>query len=225
MTNQELIEGVGEAAPDVMEKVAFAISLSEKLVPEFAQEITEDIQDILEVTQQRMIDYDAMPKTASVGEIAIKAGIGVATGLGAALFSSVGADMYDAARRGLTKSRNFNAILRENPDLLHKYEKPLLQKSFNTLHRYGPQFTADPTLGAQLLGAMAETSASGGNYNVVKDLLGSRKNLSEARAKEFSPKIDLGAHEKGDPTAKTNKSLLSQVMANKIAPAVRRKTP
>jgi hypothetical protein len=192
MTNQELIEGVGEAAPDVMEKVAFALSLSEKLVPEFAQEITDDIQDILEVTHQRMADFDAMPKTASVGEIAGKAGLGVATGLGAALFSSLGADMYDAARRGLTKSRNFNAIVRQNPELVHKYDKSTLQKSFNTLHRYGPEFTADPTLGAQLLGAMAETASSGGNYNVVKDLLGSRKNLAEARFKEFSPKVSFG---------------------------------
>ena len=174
MTAQELLAEAYKAKPELIEKTSNAIFVLEQWVPEFARELMDDITTITNVTMQ---------KTASIGEIAGKAAIGVGTAVGVGLASAVAGDLYDAARRGLTKGTNLKRILVNNPELQRGDRKALIN-SFNTLHRYAPEFTADPMLGGQVLNRMIELPHD--QLNIVKDLLSSRKTLVESKKNQFS---------------------------------------
>lgn len=70
---------------------------------------------------------------------------------------SLAGDLYDAARRGLTKSRHWSAMLEANPDLATRSkEDPNVQVMFNTLHRFNPEFSGDPHVAASFVKAQLE---------------------------------------------------------------------
>lgn len=175
MTSEEILAAAHEANPDFVEKTAKALMVLEQWEPEFAKELAADIQTITTVT---------MEKSAGAGLDAIGQGakmIGVGAGLG--LAGSVAVDLYDAAKRGLTKGTNLKRIMVNNPELQRSDKKALIS-SFNTLHRYAPEFTADPMLGGQILSRMIELPND--QLNLVKDLLSSRKTLLESKKSQFA---------------------------------------
>lgn len=174
MTSQELLAAVNKEHPDIIEKTAEALSILEELEPEFAKELAEDIALITDVTLQ---------KTASIGSIAGRAALGLGSAVGVGIAGAVAGDLYDAAKRGLTKGTNLKRILANNPELQRGNRKAVIT-SFNTLHRYAPEFTADPMLGGQILNRMIELPND--QLNLVKDLLSSRKVLREAKKNQFS---------------------------------------
>lgn len=181
MTAQELLAAAYEAKPELVEKTANALFVLEQWEPEFAKELADDIATITNVT---------MEKSASIGELAGKAALGVGSGLALGIAGAVAGDMYDAAKRGLTKGTNLKRILVNNPEL-QRGDKKVLINSFNTLHRYAPEFTADPMLGGQVLSRMIELPND--QLNLVKDLLSSRKVLVEAKKNQFSMgKLEFG---------------------------------
>jgi hypothetical protein len=174
MTAQELLAAAYEANPELVEKTANALFVLEKWEPEFAKELADDISTITNVT---------MEKSAGLSDMAGKAAIGLASGIGVGIAGAVAGDMYDAAKRGLTKGTNLRRILVNNPEL-QRGDKKALINSFNTLHRYAPEFTADPMLGGQVLSRMIELPND--QLNLVKDLLSSRKVLVEAKKNQFT---------------------------------------
>ena len=182
MTVASLVEFAGEHRPDLMDKVAEAMDVIGKLCPEFMEDVVEDFQTI---------DATVLEKVATV-PVPIVQGArdykGWAIGLGlagaAGLATGVATDLYDAAKRGLTSGRNLKRILKDNPNL-QAVDKDTLKRSFNTLHRYSPEFTSDPNLGGQLLSAMVAEPLN--NATLVKDLINSRKNLQDIKARQFSP--------------------------------------
>lgn len=173
MTSQELLAEVNKVHPDIIEKTAEALSVLEELEPEFARELSEDITAITNVTMEK----------AAAADFALNVGKGIATGVGVGLLGAVAGDLYDAAKRGLTKGTNLKRILANNPEL-QRGDKKALINSFNTLHRYAPEFTADPMLGGQILNRMVELPND--QLNLVKDLLASRKVLREAKKNQFT---------------------------------------
>lgn len=123
-------------------------------------------------------EMDGIIKTAeeSIEKLAIGFG-GVASGLAGAAKSvmshpapmfigttiaggvalSLAGDLYDAARRGLTKSRHWSNMLEANPDLADRAkEDPNVQVMFNTLHRFNPEFSGDPHVAASFVKAQLE---------------------------------------------------------------------
>jgi hypothetical protein len=204
MTHAELLSGAEKVHPDRFQKMAQALQLAERLEPEFAKEASADISDILDFAHEQMEAYDTKVKTAAhgggglgghaystIGSAARAIGTGIGAGIGASLLSSISSDIYDAARRGLTKSRNYKRIVKENPELEQKYDKADLKKAFTTLHRYAPEFTADPSLGGQLLSALASTASTMGGFATVKELINSRKSLIEAKERRFQPRFEF----------------------------------
>ena len=185
MTSQELLEAAHKARPDLVEKTANALFVLEQWEPEFAKELADDITTITSVTLQ---------KTASISDFAGKAAIGAGMAMATGLAGAVAGDLYDAAKRGLTKGTNLKRILSHNPEL-QRGDKKALINSFNTLHRYAPDFTADPMLGGQVLSRMIELPHD--QLNLVKDLLSSRKTLVESKKNQFTlGRINLGKEEK-----------------------------
>lgn len=182
MTHEELLNLAAESDPATMEKVAAMVYLTERLDPVFAAESTGDFAEILDRAAT------GLEKSASVSP-AGAIGISVAGSILGALGTAVSADLYDAAKRGLSSSRNFNNILRHNPELENSFKKEDLRKSFNVVHRYGPEFTADPTLGGQLLFAASRSPES--LPMLMKDLTSNRKNIIEAKNKQFAPHFNV----------------------------------
>ena len=197
MMNRELLEAVNSQRPDLMKKTAEALALIEKLDASFLPEVFEDFAVISNVTTEKLAS--AVPSLAArAGGAAKQVGIGVGVTLAAGLATSIATDLYDAAKRGLTRSSNFKRIMSANPDLKN-YDQKRLRSSFDTLHRYGPEFTADPLMGGSLLKAMA--GLDGHEYTVIKDVINSRKGFLDAKARQYQPtRVDgfrMGPSSKG----------------------------
>ena len=188
MTPADLLDAAYKANPDFVVKTANALFILEQWEqPEFAAELKADINTITNVTMQ---------KTASLGETAMKAVLGAGAAVGVGVAGAMAGDLYDAAKRGLTKGSNLKRILLNNPELQRGDRKALI-RSFNTLHLYAPDFTADPMLGGQILNRMIELPND--QLNLVKDLLSSRKTLVDSKKSQFSlGKIDMGKSGKKD---------------------------
>ena len=96
---------------------------------------------------------------------------------------SIASDLYGAARRGFTKSRNLKKIMEYDPSL-KELDKKRLQSSFSTLHRFSPELTSDPLLGASILRELSNMPA-GNESQYVKDLIGMQKNLTDINDKNL----------------------------------------
>ena len=178
MTHEELLQIAFEAQPAVMEKVAAMTYLTEKLDSEVARQCTEDFKTILDRASSGMEKVSALTPLQA-------AGLSVAGSIAGALGTALSADLYDAAKKGLTASRNFNNILKHNPELESSFKKEDLRRAFNSIHKMGPEFTADPTLGGQLLFAASRSPES--LPHLLKDLVATRKNILDAKHRQFSP--------------------------------------
>jgi hypothetical protein len=176
MQPAEILEVAKQVRPDLVTKTASAIALLERMSPAHAEDLVQEVSAILTHTHEKTAaaDYGAF-------------GLGVAGTLTAGLGTAVASDLYDAAKRGLTKGRNFKNILEgATPELrAHYKEDPKkVKRIFDTIHRYAPEFTADPFYGAGLVQIGVESPES--LIGTMKDILGARKSLREAKAKQYS---------------------------------------
>jgi hypothetical protein len=178
MNQKEILQAAQVSCPEVMAKTAQALALLEKVDPSFVPEVLSDFNTITKFTSEKVASVGA-------GQAAGLKGFGLAVGgaLAAGLATAVSADLYDAARRGLTKGTNFKRIMAANPDLKN-YDKARVRASFETLHRYGPEFTADPLMGGSLLKAVA--GLEGNEHTLIKDVIKARKEFYDAKKNRFS---------------------------------------
>jgi hypothetical protein len=186
VNRQEILNLANDAQPELMDKVAKALVCIESFEPAFLTETLEEMKSITDFTQEKV----AASKAQAFTEAAKRGGKYVAGTLAASvalgLGGAIATDLFDAARRGLTKSRNFKRIMAANPDLKEKVDPKRLQLAFNALHRYAPDFTADPLVGGSALYSMA-TMPEGNEYNLVSSLIESRNKHLDAKGKAFRP--------------------------------------
>lgn len=199
--NKEVLELAHQAQPELMQKTAMALKLTERMDPDFAQELLEEFEMISDVTMEKSAaaPVSALSKVFSnpVGKQAIGVAAVVGAGIAASLGTAVASDLYDAARRKLTKARNFKRIMEYNPRLKEEVNDPArIKPAYNAIHRYAPDFTADPMLGASLLKSLAN-QPPGGEHVLLTSLLGSRKNLQDVKRSQFQPDL-LGKGSKKD---------------------------
>jgi hypothetical protein len=108
-------------------------------------------------------------------------------------------DLYDTAKRGLNKGRNFRHIMLANPEL-KKTDKERLHNAYDALHRYAPEFTADPMVGGSLLKSVIDLP--GNEHTVIKDLINARKNLLDSKRSQYQPgKTEIELPDKYDIAA------------------------
>ena len=175
MNQKELLESAQTHCPELMQKTATLLAATEKLDEDISKEVLQDFHTITNFTSEKLAstgDYVKGMTTAMIGTAA------------AGLATAVATDLYDAASRGFTKARNFKRIMEANPDLKN-YDKTMVRRSFDALHTYGPEFTADPLMGGSYLKVLA--GGGGNEHQILKDLVSNRKNYIEAKAKNFSP--------------------------------------
>lgn len=173
MSYDELMQKVAEVAPT---HHAFLLKTAEEIKHSpFNDEITEELAGLMKLAFQ-------MPGWASQAGKAISMGAaGVGGAVAAGIAYSLAGDMYEAAKRGITKSRDYRNMLDNNPDLKQMPAKNV-QKAFSVLHKLNPEFAAEPTIaGAWVKRQATYGEDSFGDANQLKQLIDSRKGLAETK--------------------------------------------
>lgn len=159
---ENLMEKVAEVAPDHFE---FLVSTAQEIRNSpFRHEIASEMDDIIkiaEAAQEKLaIDFGGVARgmgSAAKSMMGHPAPLFIASTVAGGVALSLAGDLYDAARRGLTKSRHWSAMLEANPDLADRAkEDPNVQVMFNTLHRFNPEFSGDPHVAASFVKAQLE---------------------------------------------------------------------
>lgn len=123
---------------------------------------------------------------AGKGALSLGGAVGAAAAGGIAL--ALAGDLYDAAKRGITKGRDYTAMMRANPQL-QKMPAKEVQKAFSVLHRFNPEFAGDPTVAGAWVGRQVNVTSMQpdeyANLNTLKPLIDARKNLADT--KKISP--------------------------------------
>lgn len=199
--NKEILEQANRAAPELMQKTAQVLALIEKMEPEFVPDVLQEFEMISEVTTEKVASLPDAVKSRAIG-VAASVGVGIAASLGTAIAT----DLYDTAKRGLTRARNFKRIMSFDPSLkdVAPSGKKTLKTTFDMVHRYAPDFTADPVLGSSLLRSLVVVPV-GGEQAAIEKLIGSRNNLTSVRNNQF--KVDLRDAFKGDKDHKQKMEL------------------
>jgi hypothetical protein len=183
MTREEILHSAGQAAPVLMQKAASILAQLELVDPLRAERLATEMGEVVDYTVEKVA-------TTGYGPLA-QWGTALGTSIVGGVALSMAGDLYDAAKRGLTETKNFNAIMKANPEL-KAVDKKRLRASFDALHRYAPELTSDPLVGGSLLKSVAEVP--GNEAVVIKDIISSRKNLVDAKFKQFrmnAPMLEL----------------------------------
>lgn len=199
--NKEILEQANRAEPVLMQKTATALALIEKMAPEFVPDVLQEFEIISEVTTEKLASIPDSAKSRAIG-VAASVGVGIAASLGTA----IAADLYDTAKRGLTKARNFRRIMEFDPSLkeVPRSGNKTLKSTFDMLHRYAPDFTADPVMGSGLLRGLVNVPVGQESAQIEK-LIGSRNNLTSVRKNQFN--LDLREVVKGSGGKPTDQSI------------------
>jgi hypothetical protein len=171
MTRQEILEMANQARPDLMDKIARVVAVLSEKDPETAREVISDLNYVADHTAEKA-------KTAGIRPFAAAVGGSIAAGLAHA----VAGDLYDAARRGLTKTRNYSAMVGFHKELKGDSNT---SHNFATLHRFAPELTSDASLAGSLVGRM--NRLPGDEMTVIRDAITARASLAKAKADLFRP--------------------------------------
>lgn len=182
MTTAEILKVVAEGQPEMMGKIAEVLKATSTLYPDLVPEVMKDFDTICDVVNEKT----AASGTPNFRAFAIGAGGAAAGGL----LSAITTDLYDAAKRGLTKGRNFSRIMEFNPSLKREVDKKQLNMAYDALHRFAPDFTADPMVGGALLKQVAELPQM--SHKTIFELIGAEKNINDAKGRHFSEMSKLG---------------------------------
>ena len=183
----DIMEKVAEVAPThvaFLQKTAAEINASP-----FKEEILEELDGL---TKKAMNWGGVQNGAASMGRgmASFAGGVGAAAAGGIAM--ALAGDLYSAAKRGITKSRDFKNMLDANPQLSKAPAKDV-QKAFSVLHRFNPEFAADPTVSGAWVGKQINMPDEFyGETRAIKELIDSHKSIVDSN--KLSPfKADKGS--------------------------------
>lgn len=191
-TETFIMQKVAQVAP---RQYAFLLkTASEVKLSPFKDAILEELDGLVKRAMNWGAMGNAMGGAAKSGFGAMGRGAAhVGGAVGAAVVGGIAmalaGDMYDAAKRGITKTRNYQNMMVANPDLKQLPAKNV-QNAFSVLHRFNPDFASDPTVA----GAWVKRQASFGedtlgDTNALKTLVDARKNINDARRLPQVPEV------------------------------------
>lgn len=192
MNPNELMEKVAEVAP---EKYAFFVKAASEIKKgPFADEVREELDGIMKKAQGALGAFGAKAGQFGLGAAKFMGGVGAAAGTAAlgGIAMALAGDAYGAAKRGLTKSRNYQAMLDANPDL-REAPADRVQRAFSTLHRLNPEFSGDPTVAGSYVRSQSQYEHMQWDPGQMKTLVDSHKSLQDVNklptVPNFSPEM------------------------------------
>lgn len=190
MNDVTLMEKMAEVAP---QHYNFLLKTAEEIkTSPYKDEIVEELNGLMKLA----LDWGALGR----GALGTAGAVGVAAGTAAlgGIAMSLAGDMYDAAKRGITKTRNYKQMMNANPELRDLPAKSV-QKAFSVLHRFNPEFSGDPTVaGAWVKRQATFGEDSFGDVNQMKQLIDSRKSLADTKRLPNLPQMPDFAGKKLD---------------------------
>ena len=189
MDGTQLMEKVAEVAPDKYEflmKTAAEISLSP-----FKDEILEEMDGIL-----KKAAFNAAGMAKTVGRGALMGASGIATMAMGGIGLALAGDAYDAAKRGISKTRDYKRMLATNPDLKNK-PAVMVQNIFSTLHRFNPEYASDPIVSGSFVRMHADAASNDDGVGTIgletmKSLVDAHKGMGESRRIQGIKPSDIG---------------------------------
>jgi len=155
------------------------------------------------------LELDGIVKKAGFGSTLGKGALAATGAIAAGVAYSLAGDMYDSLRRGITKTHHYKKMLAENPDLRERPAKDV-QKVFSTLHRFNPEFSADPMVSGSFVRnnlALAGSDQGTVDMHTLINLVSARKNLSDIRKLPIPGKVPW-------PTDLEDQKTLSEIEKN-----------
>ncbi len=107
------------------------------------------------------------------------AGKAIGTAVGTSIAVSLAGDMFDSLKRGITKGRNYRAMMKANPDLA-EHDAKEVQTAFSTLHRFNPEFSGDPSVAGTLVKHQLKMDG-GPNLQSLTSMIGARKHIHDVK--------------------------------------------
>lgn len=179
MTQEELMQKVAQVAP---EKYEFLLSSADEISSSpFKEELSSEIDGVF---KQAAIAWDRV----SQGAYDMSKGLALATA--AHVGMSLAGDLVDASKRALFKTRNYKKMMALNPDLRERSANQV-QSIFSTLHRFNPDFSADPVVAGSFVRQHVDLAGEGPgqvHMDSLKLLVDARKGLNESRRLQ-TPKL------------------------------------
>ena len=168
MNSSALMQKVAEVAP---KEYNFILKTAEEVrLSPFRDEIVRELQSSIE-------------KAAGIPEtIGRSLAIGVPAMIIGGVAATLAGDMYDSVKRGLTKTRNYKKMLAANQDL--SSEDPAVKANFETLHRFNPEYSADPNVAG---GYVRHARQFPSDIGMVHGLVSSRKAIRDSRSIRTMP--------------------------------------
>lgn len=180
MLPDQILKEAAAVEPGLVAKIAVALSMIEEQCPEFLEDTASEMNEVVHQSNAKLASASPQAIAAARTWGAAKLVGGAAA---SALATTIASDLYDAAKRGLTKGTNLNRIMEMNPQL-KSYDKSDVKKAFNSLHKFAPEFTSDPNLGGQILHRLVELPND--QHNLIRELISSRKNIRDIRRSQFA---------------------------------------
>lgn len=179
MTPYELEELARQTSPALMKKTAALVAVSELpgFDPFFRDRLKEDISETFGTTSNEfneVMHSKGITKHADIGNAVYGTAVATLAAVGAAAAN----DVYNIAKRGLTRGTNFKRMMVQSPELAHQYDHKTIQQSFDAIHRFAPEITADPTLAAAAVGQMAGSDPAY-KLNIAKQIGEIQKNQGQ----------------------------------------------
>jgi hypothetical protein len=194
--NNDIMQKIAQVAP---RHYAFLTKTADEIkTSPFRDEIFDEMGELI----KEALDWNSLKGglragagMAGKGALALGGAVGAAAAGGIAL--ALAGDLYESAKRGITKGRDYKSMMQQNPQL-QKFPAKDVQKAFSVLHRFNPDFAGDPTVAGAWVGSRVELGQDEqyGNITELKSLIDSRKNLADIRKlSPFKPE----RKEKGPP--------------------------
>lgn len=197
--SDDIMQKVAQVAPrhyEFLMKTASVINASP-----FREEVLDEMNTLVKKAMNWGAIKGGLRAGAGVtgkGALALGGAVGAAAAGGIAL--ALAGDMYDAAKRGITKGRDYTAMMQANPHLQNMPAKEV-QKAFSVLHRFNPEFAGDPTVAGAWVGRQVNVTSMQpdeyANLNTLKPLIDARKNLADS--KKITPFMPKDRDKKGPP--------------------------
>ena len=124
----------------------------------------------------------AMPALKTLG---FGAGVGIGAG---ALSLGAGAigDAIGKHRDSIDKAKHYKEMIEVNPELADSNaDATMVQRHFNTLHKFNPEYASDPVVAGTYVQNALEFSRP--NIEAINNLVNARKNLAQSKPQSMLP--------------------------------------
>lgn len=185
MNAQLWMQKIAEVAPDIHQALDETVPLVRE--SPFREEIVQELDGLFKRADEFPL-LEAM-KPVPFRQRAQGFGEDIGANIAQSVATSLANDAFDAVKRGITKGWYYRKMLKNNPDL-QKKDARMVKQVFSTLHRYNPEYTADPWVAGTWVRDHTNLATLGSiDIGTVNQIVGARKNIVDVKKMPMSQRM------------------------------------